>query len=176
MRLGGRELREEYRRTVLLPRPDGSTWALTIRPLRLGFSQWLRERGIVPPTAPVKPMRDSQGRLMRDAEGLVLMQRDEADAAHALALDGYHQRLATLLVWEALRDDATLEFASQPPEAGGDWRDFADALTSELAEAGFTAGDILWLCEEIAALSNLAGSHAEGGQGRFFGGVTATSG
>lgn len=168
MRLAGRELREEYRRTLLLPRPDGTSWALTVRPLRLGFAQWLRERGVQPPCVPKKCLRDSQGRLMRDAEGLVLTQRDENDAAYLVEVDRYHQRLAALMVWEALRENGEVEFASEVPEGTAGWLEFADALLAELAGAGFTAGDLLWVCEEVALLSNLAGPHAEGSQRHFF--------
>ncbi|WP_013627464.1 hypothetical protein [Rubinisphaera brasiliensis] len=168
MRRQGETIQQDYRQTVLLPRPDGSVWSLTLRPLRLGFPQWLKERGLQPPTAPVTLLRDSQGRPLRDSDGQALTQRNEQSADYLLAVERYHQRLATMMVWEALQADDTVEFDTPRPDDAGDWLAFADAILNELIQAGFAAGDLIWLCEQVAVLSNLAGDQLRQARSAFF--------
>lgn len=168
MRRQGETIQQDYRQTVLLPRPDGSAWSLVLQPLRLGFPQLLKERGLHIPTAPVTLVRDSQGRPIRDADGQAVTHRNEQDGDHVLAVERYHQRLATLMVWEALQADEAIEFDTAPPAEEGDWLAFADEILNELIQAGFTAGDLIWLCEQVAVLSNLAGEHLRQARGHFF--------
>lgn len=169
MRMQGKRLAEDYRRQVMLPRPDGSVWALTIQPLRLGFQQWLKERGILTPAVPRKLVRDSSGKPLRDAEGLVLTQRDEAHPDYEVAVEQYHQRMAALMIWEGLKADDNIQFETPlPEEQEVHWSGFADAVLQELDQAGFTAGDLVWLCEQIALMSHLVKDHLQTEQQNFF--------
>jgi hypothetical protein len=169
MRMHGQTVTGDYRKGVLLPRPDGSVWALTLTPLRLGFQQWLQTQGVLPPRVPTRLVRDAQGRVQRDAEGQVLLQRDDQDADYLCQMQRYHQRVATLMFWEAIKQDPQIEWGVLPPEssAGSEWCDFADALMAEMEQAGFLAGDLLWLCEQILQLSHLAGQHLQEQQQSF---------
>lgn len=172
MKVQGKTLQGDYQKSILLPRPDGTVWSFTIRPLRLGFQQWLHERGVVTPAAPLKMVRDSKGRPLRDADGLVLMQRDETEGRYLLEQEKHHQRVAALIVWEGLKADAEIEFETPVPDLEQNWNEFADQLLEELEEAGLTAGDLIWICEQIAAMSNLLGDQLRTQQQHFFPEVT----
>src|SRR5690606_28098526 len=69
-----------FTRVIALPRPNGSEWAFTIRPLPLGFHRRLREQGLIVPTPPVKVARDSAGRPLRDESNLAVTSSDLHDA------------------------------------------------------------------------------------------------
>ena len=168
MKFRGKRLSSNFRRSVSLPRPDGSQWEMEIKPLRLSFHRSLRERGIEPPSPPRKVCRDAQGRALRDAEGLAVLQRDEADRDYQLALERYHQRVATLIVWECLNGDMRYEFESPVPNSKEGWPEFADQLHVELENSGWSSGDVIWFCEQVAELSHLAGDHSQESYQRFF--------
>ncbi len=168
MRIGGKKVQEKYLRRVRLPRPDGSFWELEVSPLRLGFLQTLHERGIVVPSAPTKVARDSSGKPLRDAEGFAVLQRSESDSQYLEAVEKYHQRVATLVLWEGLQADKQVEFETPVPEGDDDWALFADQLHTELEHSGWTAGDLIWVCERVAEMSNLTGEHFRESQQDFF--------
>ncbi|MEZ6065171.1 MAG: hypothetical protein R3B90_05575 [Planctomycetaceae bacterium] len=163
-------------RVISLPRPDGSAWPLTISPLPLGFHRRLREYGLNPPAPPVKVSRDSHGKPLRDEQGLAVTTCDNTDPAYLAEVELYHQRVATLAVYHALQDDPNITFdtrlngepghpKSRPNSA--DWLRAADAIHAELEAAGFTAGDLILLCEEVCRLSNLIGDHLKAARGNF---------
>ncbi|MEZ6056543.1 MAG: hypothetical protein R3C01_07550 [Planctomycetaceae bacterium] len=156
-----------YTRVVSLPRPDGSVWTFTLRPLPLGFHRRMREMGVVPPVPPTKIARDSTGKPLRDDAGLAVMQVDAHDAQYLGAIELYHQRIATLAFAEALKADTHASFETPSPAVGECWNTYADALYIELENAGFTAGDLISLCDEVAKLSNLLGDHLQRSQSSF---------
>lgn len=175
MRIGGKKIQEVYSRRVRLPRPDGGSWDLMVQPLRLGFLQTLHERGIVVPTAPTKVARDSSGKPLRDAEGFAVLQRDESNLQYLEAVEKYHQRVATLVLWEGLQGDEQVEFETSVPDRVDGWDLFADQLHAELEQSGWTAGDLIWICERIAEMSNLTGEHFRESQRDFFSQAEANS-
>lgn len=174
MRIRGCELSSEFTQSVSLSRPDGSTLALTLRPLPLGFQRRLRERGIVPPQPPVRVARESNGQPVRDASGCAMTLRDESDAGFAAAVELYHQRVAVLAIAESLKSDSRVEFEVQEPAGdGGAWTAYADALFVELEQAGFTSGDLLHLCSAICRMSRLLDDDLRRSRGNFSPGAAA---
>lgn len=157
MRVHGEELSATFTRSVSLARPDGSSLALTLRPLPLGFHRRLRGCGIVPPQPPVRVAREVSGQPLRDSHGHALTLRDESDPAHLAALELYHQRVAVLAVAESLKADAAVQFDAREPMAleAEAWSGYADALFQELEQAGLTAGDLAHLCSYVSRMSRL---------------------
>ncbi|MBL4884413.1 MAG: hypothetical protein JKY95_07750, partial [Planctomycetaceae bacterium] len=90
------------------------------------------------------------------------------DARYLEAVEKYHQRVATLVLWEALKGDDRIEFETVVPESHGGWDLFADQLHVELEESGWTAGDLIWVCERVSELSNLTGENFRDAQQNFF--------
>ena len=170
MRIHGQAFAESYTRRVELPRPDGSSILLTLSPLPLGFHRQLHRWGIVPPQPPTRVARDSAGKPMRDEQGLAVLLADQRDPGYVEQLELYYQRVAVLVLAESLKADPNVTFETPRPEEGRergrsphaeDWSRYADALYEELNGAGFSAGDLIWLCNQIAGMSNLAGGHLQ---------------
>jgi len=159
MKLNGEICRERFCRRVELPRADGSSLALTVSPLRLGFHRRLRRRGIFPPRKPTRVARDSSGKPLRDAQGLAVLMPDAENADYLAELDQYNQRVAAMVIVEGLRDDETIEFETAKPTEAGDWPAFADAINTELESAGWSIGDVATLCDHIFRVSNLLDEH-----------------
>lgn len=153
---------------VRLPRPDGDGPWLTISALPLGFLRQLRQHQVCLPTAPLRAARDSEGRVLRDPQGQVSVHADERDPGHQAALELYHQRMAVLAVHSGLRGDHQVRFETLPESYPTDSNAFADRLLEELEEAGWSAGDLRWLCEQICRLSNLLPDAVRGAGARFF--------
>jgi hypothetical protein len=174
---------ETYSRVIVLPREGGTDWTFTIQPLPLGFHRRLRTRGVTPPSPPTRVARDSAGKALRDEQGQAVLAGDVQDAEYLADLELYHQRVAVLAVEEALRADAAVTFAARRPDEGAathprgesrsPWCVYADALYQELEEAGFTAGDLVLLCQEVCRLSNLTGEHLQKARGSFSSGAGA---
>ncbi|WP_310820970.1 hypothetical protein [Stratiformator vulcanicus] len=141
-----------------MPRPDGSSLPLRLCPLPLGFQSSLRERGLMPPSPPTKVARDAGGRPVRDEQGLAVLTRDERDSAYLNELERYHRRVAVLVVEAALAQDPSLTFESTISD---DIAAHTDALYDELVTAGFAAGDLTLICDEVARMSNLVDTHLE---------------
>lgn len=161
MQLRGVNPTASLTRTFTLPRPDGSEWVFQLRPLPLGFQRRLRERGLTPPAPPIRIARDSQGRPLRDEQGLAVTQSDLTAPEYLAQLELYHQRIAVLAVVESLEADPQVSFEAVAPAGHTGWPAYADALHQELEAAGFTAGDLLLLCQEVCRLSNLLGEHLQ---------------
>ncbi|MCA9088049.1 MAG: hypothetical protein KDA90_05365 [Planctomycetaceae bacterium] len=167
--------------SLTLSRQDGTTLTLELQPLPLGFYRRLRERGVIPPTPPSKPARDSNGRLIRDAQGHAVTINSPHDPQYLADLERYHQRVAVLSLAEALTADPHTQFESQPPtEAAGNadisrWLTYADQLADELESAGFRAGDLIIICQEICRLSNLLGDQLNGATANFSSGSQTDS-
>ena len=168
MKFCGKQVVGEFCRGVSLSRPDGTVWEMEIRPLPLSLQRAWRERGILQPTAPTKVSRDSQGRVLRDGDGLAVLQRDESAAEYLLEMEKYHQRVAVLVVWECLRGDVRYEFETPVPSSRESWVSFADAFHEELEQAGWSSGDVIWFCDRVAELSHLAGDHVQESRAGFF--------
>lgn len=167
MKLRGEELRGEYRRTVELSRPDGGVWRFAIQPLSLGFSRELRRHGIIPPARPTRVVRDATGKPLRDGQGLAVLAGDDDKGEYQAELERYHQRMAVLMIAEGVRGDPEVEFSSVRPTKEGSWEGYADALIEELETAGFSAGDVGVLCQEIARMSQLLPEHVKGKRDSF---------
>lgn len=157
-----------FEREVMWRRVDGESVPLRIRPLRLGFRERWAGWGIVPPESPRRVVRDSQGRLVRDERGLAVLTADEMGPAYRAACERYQARVAGLLVAEGLCGG--LAIRAQAPNPGDEGTVYADAVLTELDEAGFSAGDVLWLCDEILRLSRLGGEHLSQEEDRLRGG------
>ena len=155
-----------------LPRPSGPPLVLLLEPLPLGFHEQLSARGIVPPVPPSRVARDSVGRPLRDEAGQVVLQVDAADAAFRQAREQYHQRVAVLMLYQAVQHDEAITFDTSPPAetsaTADEWPRFADDLYAELQQAGLTAGDLILLCQEICRLSNLLDDHLRQAHQSFF--------
>lgn len=169
MLLNGEPLTTATLQPWVLPRPQGQDLTFLLAPLPLGFHQRLKECGILPPAAPLKLARDSQGKPLRDAAGNVVQLPQSQSPEHMCRMERYHQRVAVLAISEALRSDPQVEFETQPPtsQLAVDWETFADARFDELERAGFTPGDVVRLCREICRLSNLLDVDIKAAQGRF---------
>jgi hypothetical protein len=169
MRVHGEELSGSFTRSISLSRPDGSTLALTLQPLPLGFHRRLRTCGIVPPQPPVRVARESGGQPLRDSNGHALTLRDEHDPAHLAALELYHQRVAVLAVAESLKADDAVQFNSREPHGseGSTWTAYVDELFEELEQAGFTAGDLAHLCSYVSRMSRLIDDDLRRARGNF---------
>ncbi len=159
MKINGQTLQRDYSRQVELPRPDGSSVMLRLQPLPLGFHRQVKKQGILAPLPPARIARDSSGRPLRDERGVAIMLEDEHDKTFLEEWELYHQRLAVLIVAKALEVDPTVEFETVHPNQLDDWTEYADELYAELEAAGFSAGDLIYLCEEVCRMSNLAGEH-----------------
>jgi hypothetical protein len=140
--------------TATLPLPNGTTLPILLQPLPLGFHRRLHQHHVTPPQPPTKIARDSHGKPLRDANNQALTLRDEADPAYRQQLDLYHQRLAVLMIAEALQPDPNLRFDTPRPSTD-DWTAYADNLYQELQGAGWTDGLLLHLCNLIARTSHL---------------------
>lgn len=169
MQLRGQNRATPFTQTVTLPRPDGDGWSFTLQPLPLGFHRRLRTRGLLPPSPPARLVRDSSGRPLRDETGQVVTAADTTDRQYLAELELYHQRVAVLAVAEALRADPRVAFDAPPPAADVPeaWTQYADALHAELEAAGFTAGDLILLCQAVCRLSNLLSDHLRMAWGNF---------
>jgi hypothetical protein len=161
MKINGQSLNPKFTREVELPRPDGSSLMLTIQPISLGFHRRLRDRHIVPPASPTRIARDSSGKPIRDAQGLATLVADEFDQTFLDAVERYHQRVAVLLVVEALAADPNVEFDVKPPVSSDGWNDYADRLYDEFERSGWSAGDLIRMCGEVCRLSNLTDEHLQ---------------
>lgn len=169
MQLRGQTESERFTQLVTLPRPDGRDWTFRLQPLPLGFHRRLRERGLLPPLPPHRLVRDSTGRPLRDESGLAATSADPQDPQYRADLERYHQRVAVLAVAESLRADPDVAFDAAPPTADDPaaWTAYADALDAELEAAGFTAGDLVLLCNAVCRLSNLLGDHLQRARSTF---------
>ncbi|QDT33637.1 hypothetical protein Mal48_28910 [Thalassoglobus polymorphus] len=171
MKLLGQDLELKFLQPFSLKRPDGRDWTFQLSPLPLGFQKKLRDKGITPPTPPVKISRDSTGKPIRDHAGQVVTFTDLNSAEFLSDSELYHQRVAVLAVVEALRNDSSVCFETVPPEVDGtnglSWGDFADAVFQELEQAGFTPGDLLAFCDEICRISNMLDGHLREAQANF---------
>ncbi len=145
-----------------------------MRPLPLGFHRRLSERGVVPPGVPQKVLRDSDGKIQRDAQGRVLMADDPQNADYLVQREHYHQRVAALAISESLLGDENITWETQRPQEDSSsaqaWLKYADDVLVELEQAGLTDGDLAFLCEAIAQLSHLLGDHLRRAQMDFFSG------
>lgn len=139
---------------VRLPRRDGRGAELTLQALPLGFSRRLRGLGVVPPVAPLKVARDAQGKPLRHADGLAVVSADEQEPGYRAALEEYHQRVSVLAIVEALKGDPNVVFETVPGSPP-DWCAYTDGVFAEMEQAGWTAGDLAWLCGEVCRLSHL---------------------
>lgn len=155
-----------FEREVVWRRADGESVSLVIRPLRLGFRERWAGWGIVPPEPPRRAVRDSQGRLVRDERGLAVMTADETGPAYRAACERYQARVAALLIAEGLCGGGVV-IAATPPPKGEPGEAYADAVLGELEAAGMSAGDVLWVCDEILRYSRLGGEHVVSEEGRF---------
>ncbi len=167
MRIDGQPLGTSFCKRFMLRRPDGGQLALTLSPLPLGFHERLRDHGIQPPTPPFRLARDADGRPIKDRDGLVVRYLDEHDADYLRQRERYHRRVAVLAVAEALKADPHVHFDNTPSDEVSDWSPVADALWKEFEQAGFTAGDLALLCEEVCRLSNLLSDHVRESQANF---------
>ncbi|MCA9081441.1 MAG: hypothetical protein KDA58_12835 [Planctomycetaceae bacterium] len=151
----------------VLRRAAGDQLTLQLRPLPLGFHRRLRERNIVPPAPPLRVARDSNGRPIKDTQGHAVTLSDPHRPEYLAQLEAYHHRVAILSLAEALSDDPEIRFETLCPNdaanttASDQWLAYADALAEELETAGFTAGDLIRLCQEICRLSNLFDDHIQ---------------
>lgn len=159
MKVNGAVCRERYQRRVTLPRPDGSVLTLTVSPLPLAFHRRLRLRGVTAPRQPTRIARDSSGKPMRDQQGLAVLTADAENVEYLTALDLYNQRVAALVIAEGLREDDSLQFETEQPPEGGDWTGYADNLSREMEEAGWSTGDVALLCDHVFRASNLLDEH-----------------
>lgn len=171
MRIEGQEKLGDYSQEIRLPRPGGSDLVLTVTPLPLGFHRRLRQHGINSPVPPRRVARDSQQKPLRDERGQALFVEELQDSVYLDALELYHQRVAVLVLVEGLKADSRVEFSTKAP-LEGDWAEYADQLYEELEQAGFCAGDMIFLCREIGKLSNLFDAHVEERQRDFFSATT----
>ncbi|MFO1022588.1 MAG: hypothetical protein U0903_18110 [Planctomycetales bacterium] len=157
-----------YRRGVELTRPNGDVFHFTIKPLGLGFSRMLRGHGIMPPARPTRVARDSAGKPVRDAQGLAVLVADPSDSGYQVAVELYHQRMAALMIAEAIEGDPSVAFEVKRPEGEASWETYADELVKELEKSGWSAGDVAKLCHEIAQLSRLLPEHLAEQERSFF--------
>ncbi len=161
MKIQGQTVQKKYHKTIMLNRPDGENLELTISPLPLGFHTRLREQGIIPPAPPTRIARDSSGRPVRDSQGMAVVVSEENDQEFQIEFEKYHQRVAVIAAAEALEGDPNIEFESKKPGSKESWVEYADELYQEFEEAGFSAGDLISLCQEICRLSNLLDDHIQ---------------
>ena len=167
MKINGRTQNETFVRQLAMPRPDGSRLVLAVKPLPLGFQRRLRSHGIAPPAPPTRVARGSDGRPLRDAQGLAVLVPEEHDRDYLAEVELYHQRVAVLVAAEALAADCNIEFESQKPAAPEEWPRYADGLHREFAEAGWSDGDLIWLCDQVCRMSNLVDEHLEESRQNF---------
>ena len=167
VRIAGRELGSGFTKRVELRREGGEAVGLTIAPLGLGFHRRLRERGIVAPVPPTRIARDSARKPLRGERGMAMLVADEYDREYLAEVELYHQRVAVLVVAEALKGDPAVELETQEPGPEGNWRAYADALHAEFERSGWTAGDLIRLCQEVCRLSNLLDEHLQEAHGNF---------
>lgn len=174
MNIAGKPLDAEFVSPYLLIRADGTELELQLSPLSLGFQRKLRQRGLQPPQPPLKILRDSSGKPLRDAVGQVVTHPDLHESQYLLALELYHQRVALFAILEALRNDPAISFDTPQPTpqaAAEEWLRFVDQLFEEFEQAGFTMGDLKRLSTEICRLSNLLDKHLQETQSHFSAGV-----
>lgn len=153
MKLNGRELSGLARRELLLPRGSGDPIALQVSALPLNFGA-IQARLFPLPTPPRVMETDARGAVVRDpGTGRAVMKEDTADASYVKRLDDQMRRHDAMVVWYALKDDASLVFecSSNGLSLETDPEKFADALHAELVAAGFSFGDVKLI--EAAALS-----------------------
>lgn len=158
MKFGGRAVAEVSHVRVVLPRAHGGGLELLLRPLSLGFQRGLRMHGIVPPLPPCRVARDAHGVPIRNPNGEMAVVRDDTDADYRRSLELYHHRVAVLALAEGLRDDANVQFETILEPGAKDWTRAADDLLDELDRAGWSLGDLTWVCNRLCQLSNLVES------------------
>lgn len=166
MKLNGQQLSQEITHHFSLSRPSGTILEFTLTPLRLGFHQRLRQRSIILPAPPTKIARDSSGKPLKDNSGKALIVPDATNAQHQNEVELYHQRVAVLSLVESLRTDPNIEFETPVPTSS-DWTTYADDIFTELESAGFSAGDLIHLCQEVCRISNLLDQHLTSAQANF---------
>jgi hypothetical protein len=159
MQIHGQSAAARFTTTVQLPRPAGDGPLLTLQPLPLGFARRLSAHAVQPPLPPVRIARDPQGKPLRQANGQAVTLADETDADYRRERELYGQRVAVLAVATALEADPHVRFETDATAYPQDWRPYADALLNELEQAGWTAGDLAWLCQAVCRMSNLLDQH-----------------
>ena len=93
---------------------------------------------------------------------------DDRDENYQHQLEEFARRTVCLEVIEGLAADPSVQFEAGPPAEDGDWAGYADAVYQELADAGFSDGDLLALVRAIHAASNLISDQIADEQDRFF--------
>lgn len=154
MRLHNNPLHLPHQHPYELPLGNNESLFLTLQPLPLGFHNTLHEHNITPPQPPTRIARDSNHKPIRDHNGQALTLRDESDPDYQSQKARYHQRLAVLMLAEALQADPNLHFETPRP-ATTDWTQYADQLYHELQQAGWSDGHLLQACNAIARISQL---------------------
>lgn len=139
---------------ALIPRRGDDPLRLKIRAIPFGFGERLREE--VP--APRPPVVKKGGR--GASEERVLYQ----DPGYLREVLKHNARLNALVIHHALGADKSITFDAAPDLP---LIDLADAVLNELAEAGFTEGDIVILADQIDLLSNNGAGQVEEARNRF---------
>lgn len=167
MKIDGRVVEGRNVRSVEIRRPEGALH-LTVQALTLGFESLLASRGVRRPVVPRRVARDSRGLVVRDESGQAVLIPDDRDENYQHQLEEFARRTVCLEVIEGLAADPSVQFEAGPPAEDGDWAGYADAVYQELADAGFSDGDLLALVRGIHAASNLISDQIADEQNRFF--------
>lgn len=155
MRIHNRQLVTKNSARIVLMR-GSEEFALTVVPLPMGWTELMMEYEVgIMPSPPQIPVRDGNGRVLRDDDGSIAMQADSSDPAFVKAYQRWNSRITALQFAAHLRDDAEVEFDSQPPkdDNGKKWKKHADDLHAEIVAAGFTDDEVRHVCREAERLS-----------------------
>lgn len=155
----------------------GSSVTLTARPLPLGFHRRLLQRGFVPPAVPREVVRDSRGVALRDERGLAVLREQPQDAAYLVAQARYEERVAAVMIDEAIGDERLRPADAQPAsdDDAAAWQTYADALLDAMTAQGLTAGDFARLCRAVGKASGLVEARHEAETDRLFSAAAAAA-
>jgi hypothetical protein len=160
--------------TVVLARPSGDL-KLTLAALPLGYEEEL-DKLLPVPRPPFKgPMRDEQGKMLREGNRVVPFY-DEQEVGYVAARALASRRRMTLMLKQALSADPSVTWETHRDQCGSE-ADYADRLYAELREFGFSQGDLVRLIKAVVETSTLTEEElSEGREGFFRPGVGSTAG
>lgn len=155
MKVAGKSLVDRNVAVVAIKRGE-EQFELKLTSLPFGWHGTVVNCRMPQPVPPKVISRGANGKVVKMASGKLQTEEDYNDPVYLEKQSLWERRYQALAVCELLRDDETVVWDAQPPQAGAkkeDWETFADGIIGELNSAGFTDTDIEMLLAAGQAIS-----------------------
>ena len=134
-----------------LRRADGRAWTIILQALPYGFPE-KNEREIPAPIPPSEFARGSDGKILRDEDGLAVRQVRREDPNYRAEVNRVNQLRTIAALVAALAADPEVQFESKRKDFPS-IRAWAEAVEKEIAAAGITDAEILQMLGRVQDLS-----------------------